>query len=47
MALIRRNLEVWGLKKDGSEIRISSSTNYENLWGDALGVMKKRYEGLV
>ncbi|MBP9771869.1 MAG: hypothetical protein KBD16_03025 [Candidatus Pacebacteria bacterium] len=36
MALIRRELEVWGMKKDGTTILISKSQNYESLWKDAL-----------
>jgi hypothetical protein len=36
MALIRKDLEIHGMKKDGSTILISSSENYDDLWKDAL-----------
>ncbi len=36
MALIRRGLEIHGIKKDGSTVFISKSDNYDNLWNDAL-----------
>lgn len=36
MALIRQDLEIWGMKKDGSRIFISKSADYEHLWEDAL-----------
>jgi len=41
MALIRQDLEIWGMKKDGSRVFISKSENYDNLWGDALEILKK------
>ncbi len=41
MALIRRDLEVWGMKKDGSTVLISKSQNYENLWKDALQALEQ------
>ena len=36
MALIRRELEIHGMKKDGSTLLISKSDSYDNLWKDAL-----------
>ena len=36
MALIRRDLEIWGMKKDGSTVFISKSKSYQTLWQDAL-----------
>ncbi len=41
MALIRRDLEVWGMKKDGTTMLISKSESYENLWKDALESLKQ------
>ncbi len=41
MALIRRGLEVYGMKKDGSAVFISKSDSYEKLWEDALEELKK------
>lgn len=43
LALIRRDLEVWGMKKDGSTISISKSENYDHLWEDALAALKKKF----
>jgi hypothetical protein len=40
MALIRRDLEVWGMKKDGSVVPISKSTDHDRLWSDALSALK-------
>lgn len=42
MALIRRDLEIHGMKKDGSTIFISKSKNYNSLWSDALKTLKKK-----
>lgn len=42
MALIRRDLEIYGMKKDGSEIFISKSENYDDLWADALKMLKSK-----
>ena len=36
MALIRRELEIWAMLKDGSTVFISKSTDYDHLWADAL-----------
>lgn len=41
MALIRRDLEIHGMKKDGSTIFISRSENYDDLWHDALDALQK------
>lgn len=41
MALIRRGLEVYGMKKNGSTILISKSQNYDTLWNDALVNLQK------
>lgn len=43
MALIRRDLEIWGMKKDGSTIFISKSTDYDHLWEDSLNALKKKF----
>jgi len=43
MALLRRGLEVYGMKKDASEILISKSENYDELWKDALIALQKDY----
>ena len=43
MALIRRNLAVWGIKKDGSTEFVSESDDYENLWEDALTKLRKKF----
>ena len=42
MALIRRDLEIHGMHKDGSTELISVSTSYDKLWEDALNELKKR-----
>ncbi len=42
MALIRRDLEIWGIRKDGSTILLSKSIDYDHLWEDALRVLKKK-----
>ena len=43
MALIRRDLEIHGLKKDGSTIFISKSKDYDFLWQDALSALKEKF----
>lgn len=43
MALIRRDLEIYGMKKDGSTIFISRSTDYDALWEDALKELQKKF----
>ncbi len=44
MALIRRNLEIHGMKTDGSTEFISESKDYDNLWFDALKSLEKRFK---
>lgn len=41
MALIRKGLEILGMKKDGSKVFICKSTDYNKLWEDALNALKK------
>lgn len=40
IALIRKDLEIWGMKKDGTQIFISRSESYERLWQKALVALK-------
>ncbi len=40
LTLIRRDLEVWGLKTDGTAQCISKSAAYDSLWQDALHALK-------
>jgi len=44
MALIRRDSEIHGMKKDGSTIFISKSKSYDSLWSDALNKLKETKE---
>jgi hypothetical protein len=43
MALIRRDLQIHGMKKEGSTEFISKSTDYDALWEDALQALRKRF----
>ena len=43
MALIRRDLKIYGMKKEGSTVFISKSKDYNNIWKDALIVLKKKF----
>ncbi len=43
MALIRRDLKVYGMKKDGSTKFISKSREYDDLWQDALNALQKKF----
>ncbi len=43
MALIRRDLEIHGIKVDGSTEFISKSEDYDELWSDALKALKKKF----
>jgi len=43
MALIRRDLKIYGMKKDGSTVLISESQDYDKLWQDALQALKKKF----
>lgn len=42
-ALVRRDLEIYGMKKDGSTEFISKSTDYDTLWEDALRSLKEKF----
>ncbi len=44
MALIRRDLEIYGMKMDGSTEFICKSKNYDNLWEDAFKSIKKKFK---
>ena len=44
MALLRRDLEIHAIKKDGSTIFISRSNDYGHLWQDALKILKKNFK---
>lgn len=43
MALVRKDLEVYGLRVDGSREFISKSENYDTLWQDALSALESRF----
>ena len=43
MVLIRRDLEIHGMKKDGTTIFISKSEEYDDLWGDAQQALKQKF----
>ncbi len=43
MALIRRDIEIYGMKKDGSTIFISKSQDYDHLWEDALTALRQKF----
>lgn len=42
-ALIRRDLEIHAMKKDGTTEFISKSTDYDALWEDALQRLKEKF----
>ena len=44
MALIRKDLEIHGMRVDGSTILISQSKDYGSLWQDALNAVKQKFE---
>ncbi len=44
MALIRRDLEIYGMKKDGSTIFLCAGSDYDFLWQDCLKALKGRYK---
>ena len=44
MALIRRDLEIHGMKKDGSTLFISRSKDYGHLWKEALKNLKNNFK---
>jgi hypothetical protein len=43
-ALIRRELEIHAMNKDGSIEFVSKSLDYDNLWQDSLKTLKKKYK---
>ncbi|MBS3168920.1 hypothetical protein J4210_00405 [Candidatus Woesearchaeota archaeon] len=43
MALIRRDLKIYGMKKNGSTTFVSESMTYDQLWQDALRALKKKF----
>lgn len=45
MALIRRDLEIHGMKADASTEFISKSDDYDELWLDALVALKEKFKG--
>jgi len=45
MALIRRDLEIHGMRIDGSTELISKSTDYNQLWQVALSSLKSKFKG--
>ncbi|MBI2797677.1 hypothetical protein HYX70_00050 [Candidatus Saccharibacteria bacterium] len=42
MALMRRDLDMYGMRKDGSTVLICKSTDYDELWSDALETLKNQ-----
>ena len=43
MALIRKDLEIWGMKKDGTAEFLSKSTDHDMLWEDVLVALNKKF----
>lgn len=43
MALIRRDLEIWGMKKDGTAEFLSKSKDHDMLWEDVMGALAKKF----
>lgn len=43
IALIRRDLEIHGIRKDGTTEFISKSTDYDMLWEDAFHALKTKF----
>lgn len=43
MALIRRDLEIYGMKKDGTTEFVSKSEDYNMLWDNALEALRIRF----
>ncbi|MBS3168671.1 hypothetical protein J4216_06090 [Candidatus Woesearchaeota archaeon] len=41
MALIREDLEIYGMKIDGSKKFICKGSDYDHLWQEALKALKK------
>ena len=46
MALIRRDLEIHAMKKDGSTVLICKSSEYDLLWRDALRALEDNCNSL-
>ncbi len=44
MALIRRGLQIHGMKVDGTTELISASKNYDCLWEDSLKALSKKFK---
>ena len=44
MVLIRKELEIYGIEKDGLAILISKSKDYDTLWEDALSILQKKFK---
>lgn len=44
MALIRRDLDIYGIKKDGNTELISKSNDYDTLWANAFAALLKRFD---
>jgi hypothetical protein len=44
LALIRRDLEIHGMKTNGSTVLICKSKSYDDLWSDALKALKKMFK---
>jgi len=44
LALIRCDLEIWGMQKDGLAIFIAKSEDYDHLWEEALWALKNRFK---
>lgn len=44
MALIRRELKIYGMKVNGSTEFVSESKDYNNIWFDALKALEKRFK---
>ena len=45
MALIRRGLEIHGMRADGSTVYVCTGRDYDSLWSDALSALRKRAPG--
>jgi hypothetical protein len=46
-ALIRRELKIHAMNKDGSTEFISKSEDHDNLWQDALTSLQKKYPKII
>ena len=43
MALLRNDLEMWGMRRDGTKVYICLGADYDSLWQDAYKSLKKKY----